>query len=129
MKRAILLLAFTVSVLVSGQTVQGTQKVSGFNAPDATIMPLKLDFSYYAKNYNKVFGEFNFTRDANNFGARNVYVGYNGAMYYHGNSTYITEIPSNWPTYNFAGYQDVIGGLKNLTSLFNAEKDYSVKQP
>ena len=129
MKRAILLLAFAVSGLVSGQTVHNVQSVSGFNAPDATIMPLKLDFSYYAKNYNKVFGEFNFTRDANNFGARNVYVGYNGAMYYQGNSTYITEIPSNWPTYNFAGYQDVIGGLKNLTSLFTAEKDYSVKQP
>ena len=116
-------------VLAYSQAFDDKIKKLGFAQPYIGILPLKIDFSYYAKNYDKVFGEFNFTRDANNFGTRNVYVGYNSTFYYQGNSTYITEVPSNWPTYNFAGYQDVIGGLKNLSSLFTSEKDYSVKQP
>lgn len=129
MKRTVLLLAFVMSGMVYGQKVQDTLVLSKFTMADVTLKSQKFDFSYYSKNYDKVFGEFNFTGDANNFGTRNVYVGYNGTLYYQGNSTYITEIPSNWPTYNFAGYQDVIGGFKNLSSLFSSEKDYSIKQP
>lgn len=128
MKKAVLLLILLTAYLGYSQSVNDVLKKSHFDNPD-TVLPVKQDFTYYAKNYDKVFGEFNFTRDANNFGERNVYVGYNGIFYYQGNSAYITEIPSNWPTYNFVGYQDVIGGLKNLSALFTSEKDYSVKQP
>lgn len=128
MKKAILLLILLTGALTYSQSVPDMQMKPQFQQSD-TVLPVKQDFTYYAKNYDKVFGEFNFTRDANNFGERNVYVGYNGTLYYQGNSTYITEIPSNWPTYNFVGYQDVIGGLKNLSSLFTSEKDYSIKQP
>lgn len=57
------------------QSVPDMQMKLKFQQPD-TVLPVKQDFTYYAKNYDKVFGEFNFTRDANNFGERNVYVGY-----------------------------------------------------
>ncbi|PZR11802.1 MAG: hypothetical protein DI539_20350 [Flavobacterium psychrophilum] len=100
---------------------------SQFTAQDDQL-PVKVDFSYYAKNYDKVFGEFNYTNNANNVSPRNVYVGYGNTFYYQRNSTYIMEMPTNINTYNFSGNQDVIGGLKNLASLFSSEKDYSVKK-
>lgn len=128
MKRICFSLMMLASIAGYSQSVPDMQMKPQFQQLDNLLL-VKQDFTYYAKNYDKVFGDFNFTNDANNFGARNVYVGYNGTFYYQGNSTYITEVPSNWPTYNFVGYQDVIGGLKNLSSLFTAEKDYSVKQP
>lgn len=128
MKKAVLLLALIAGGSVYGQAVQDSLTILRFNVPGNTLAPLQLDFSYYAKNYEKVFGEFNFTNDANNFAARNVYVGYGDRLYYMSNSTFIMEMPNAIHNLNFCGGQDIIGGIKNLTSLFNSEKDYSVKQ-
>lgn len=127
MKRIFITLAFIICSAVYGQSVQPLNYRTQFATPDSQL-PVKVDFSYYAKNYDKVFGEFNFTNNANNVSPRNVYVGYGGVFYYQRNSTYIVEMPTNIHTYNFSGNQDVIGGLKNLMSLFTSEKDYSVKK-
>jgi hypothetical protein len=129
MKRIILLLAFTAGTSAYSQSTADTLSSTSFKDMDKSLKPLDIDFTYYGKNYDKVFGEFNFTYDANNFGARNVYVGYGDVLYYQGNSAYIMQMPNNIHSYNFAGYQDVVGGIKNLSSLFSSEKDYSVKQP
>lgn len=127
MKSIFITSVFIVCSVAYGQSVQLLNYKTQF-APTESELPVKVDFSYYAKNYDKVFGEFNFTNNANNVSSRNVYVGYGGVLYYQRNSTYIMEMPTNIHTYNFSGNQDVIGGLKNLMSLFTSEKDYSVKK-
>jgi hypothetical protein len=129
MKKAVLYLAFIGGISAYSQTAVDTLSSTPFKDMDKGLKPPDIDFSYYGKNYNKVFGEFNFSYDANNFGSRNVYVGYGDVLYYQGNSAYIMQMPNNIHSYNFAGYQDVIGGIKNLSTLFSGEKDYSVKQP
>ena len=127
MKKIFIVSAFLVCAAGYSQSVQPLNFKSQFTAQDDQL-PVKVDFSYYAKNYDKVFGEFNYTNNANNVSPRNVYVGYGNTFYYQRNSTYIMEMPTNINTYNFSGNQDVIGGLKNLASLFSSEKDYSVKK-
>jgi hypothetical protein len=128
MKRVLLIIAFIAGSTAYSQTVTDSIQKPLFMNSD-TLLPLKMDFAYYSKNYDKVFGEFNFTYDANNFGQRNVYVGYGDVLYYQGNSTYIMQMPNAIHNLNFSRGMDVVGGLKNLSSLFNSEKDYSVKQP
>lgn len=129
MKKAIFFLAFITGTSAYSQSVADTLHSTRFKAIATNLKPMNIDFSYYGKNYDKVFGEYNFTRDANNFGMRNVYVGYNDTFYYQSSSTFIMEMPNAIHNLNFSGGQDVIGGLKNLASLLKFEKDYSVKQP
>lgn len=127
MKKIFIVSVVMVCTTALSQTATDSIAKSRFLKP-ADLPPLNIDFSYYAKNYEKVFGEYNFTNDSNNFGTRNVYVGYGDRLYYQNNSTFIMEMPNNVHNLNFSGGQDVLGGLKNLTSLFSSEKDYSVKQ-
>ncbi len=128
MKKAVFLLALIAGGSVYGQKVQDSLTMSRFNIPSNELTPMEFDFSYYSKNYEEVFGRFNFTNDANNFGARNVYVGYGDRHYYQGNSTFIMEMPNAIHNLNFCEGQDVVAMIKNLSAVFSAEKDYSVKQ-
>jgi len=127
MKRVVLIIAFIAGTAAYSQTVTDSIQKPLFMNANNLLLP-KIDFSYYSKNFDKVFGEFNFTYDANNYGQRNVYVGYGDVLYYQGNSTYIMQMPNAIHDLNFSRGMDVIGGLKNLSSLFTSEKDYSLKQ-
>ena len=127
MKRVVLIIAFIAGTAAYSQTVTDSIQKPLFMNANNLLLP-KIDFSYYSKNFDKVFGEFNFTYDANNYGQRNVYVGYGDVLYYKGNSTYIMQMPNAIHDLNFSRGMDVIGGLKNLSSLFTSEKDYSLKQ-
>lgn len=87
--------------------------------------PLNTQFASFSKNYEKVFGEYNFTFDSNNFGDRNVYVGHDDRMYYQGRSTFIMDYPGPHTT-NYSWNADYISGLvSGVKLIFNQEKDYT----
>ena len=63
--------------------------------------------------------------DSNNFGARNVYVGYDSRLYYQDRSTFIMEYPGPH-SLNYSWNADYIGGLiAGVKLLLNNEKDYT----
>ncbi len=54
---------------------------------------VSVDFSFYNKNFTKVFGYYNYTSDNFDYGERNVYVGYNDKLYYNNNRPLILNMP------------------------------------
>jgi len=82
--------------------------------------------SYFSKNYEKVFGEYIFSNDSNNFGARNVYVGYDNRMHYQGSSIFIMENQGALTSGNLAWNADYVSGLlSGIKLIFNREKNYT----
>ena len=91
----------------------------------ADFKPLNLELANFSRNYTKVFGEYQFMFDSNNFGDKNVYVGYDNKLYYQGRSTFIMENPGPHNT-NYSWDADYIKGLvSGFKMLFNNEKDYT----
>lgn len=96
-------------------------------AVDSEFLPIQLDLAYYSKNYENIFGEYNFVLDSNNFGTKNVYIGHNDKYYYLNNSTFIMDMqPSGLNAFNFSDNADYLGGLYSAFNLiFNNEVNYS----
>lgn len=94
---------------------------------DSEFLPINLDLAYYSKNYENVFGEYNFMLDSNNFGTKNVYIGHNDKYYYLNNSTFIMDMQSaGLNSFNFVDNADYLGGLYSAFNLiFNNEANYS----
>lgn len=94
---------------------------------NSEFLPIKLDLAYYSKNYNTIFGEYNFTLDSNNFGVKNVYIGHNDKYYYLNNSTFIMDMQSpGLNSFNFSDNADYLGGLYSaFNMIFNNEANYS----
>ena len=100
-----------------------SNKLPDLATPD--FKPLNLELANFSKNYKKVFGEYHFMFDSNNFGDKNVYVGYGDKFYFQGMSTFIMENPGPH-NMNYGWNADYIGGLvSGYKLLFNHEKDYT----
>lgn len=129
MKKNIALFAILVSA------VAGAQNFSQYNIQqDSLVENAKLpDLSYYSKNYNTVFGEYNYTFNTTNFGARNVYVSENN-FYYNGSQN-LPYTPSLNQCYMPGQETDAIVGaigisVIGLKALFDGNaftKDYTPK--
>lgn len=89
------------------------------------------DFSFYSKNYNKVFDFYQYTFDAQKISQRSVYVSSDNKFYFGQNAGFVMDMSQ--PSYNAArincGYAYDLGGLYHgLKNIFEMEKDYSVKR-
>ncbi|WP_294824090.1 hypothetical protein [uncultured Flavobacterium sp.] len=89
------------------------------------------DFSFYSKNYNKVFDYYQYTFDAQKISQRSVYVSSDNKFFFGQNSGFVMDMSQ--PSYNAArincGYAYDLGGLYHgLKNIFEMEKDYSVKR-
>tara|TARA_B100001105_G_C22215256_1_gene367207 strand:- start:271 stop:684 length:414 start_codon:yes stop_codon:yes gene_type:complete len=89
------------------------------------------DFTFYAKNYNKVFDYYQYTFDAQKISQRSVYISSDNKFFYGENGGFVTDMSQ--PSYNAArincGYAYDLGGLYHgLKNIFEMEKDYSVKR-
>lgn len=129
MKKNIALFAILVSA------VAGAQNFSQYSIQeDSVVKNAKLpDLSYYSKNYNTVFGEYNYTLNTTNFGARNVYVSESN-FYYNGTQN-LPYMPSLNQCYLPGQDTDAVVGaigisVIGLKALFDGNvfsKDYSPK--
>ncbi len=122
-------LAFCISA------VAGAQNFSQYSVQqDSLVENAKLpDLSYYSKNYNTVFGEYNYTFNTTNFGARNVYVSENN-FYYNGsqNLPYLPPVNQCYlPGQDTDAVVGVVGiSIIGLKALFDGNafaKDYTPK--
>lgn len=129
MKKYIALFALLMSAAAGAQNFnQYTIK------QDSIVQNAKLpDLSYYSKNYNTVFGEYNYTFNTTNFGARNVYVSENN-FYYNGsqNLPYMSGLNQCYmPGQETDAIVGAIGiSVIGLKALFDGNvfgKDYSPK--
>lgn len=89
------------------------------------------DFTFYSKNYNKVFDYYQYTFDAQKISQRSVYVSSDNKFFFGQNSGFVMDMSQ--PAYNTArincGYAYDLGGLYHgLKNIFEMEKDYSVKR-
>jgi len=124
MKKVITTLFLIMAIFAYSQQ----QQLFSNRFPDLTtsdFKPLNLELANFSRNYEKVFGEYQFMFDSNNFGDKNVYVGYDNKLYYQGRSTFIMENPGPH-NMNYSWDADYIKGLvSGLKMLFNNEKDYT----
>lgn len=130
MKKVVGLFFIAVSVGAYGQKKTFSDNLFVANAENkietADFSRLKNHLTYLSSNYEKVFGEFNFSYDSNNFGSRNVYVGYSDRLYYQGNSAFIMENPGVFNSGNFVWNNDYLTGLlSGVKLIFNTEKNYT----
>ncbi len=91
----------------------------------------KPDFTFYSKNYDKVFDYYQYTFDAQKISQRSVYISSDNKFFYGENAGFVMDMSQ--PSYNAArincGYAYDIGGLyRGLKNVFEMEKDYSVKK-
>lgn len=133
MKKLLLSIAIIAGATMYGQAlpdklVLASKDISIGDSSD--FLPIKLDLTYYSKNYKDIFGEYNYTLDSNNFGLRNVYIGHNDKYYYMANSTFIMDMQSSGlNSFNFSDNADYLGGLHDIVKLlFNDQIDYSIRK-
>lgn len=130
MKNSVALLVFAFGISAYGQQKLFSDNLAVANAGNkiqtADFKSLTSHLFYLSKNYEKVFGEYNFSYDSNNFGARNVYVGYDGRTHYLGNSAFIMENQGPLLSGNYSWNADYISGLvSGVKLIFKKEKNYT----
>jgi hypothetical protein len=122
---------FYISLLFFGIAVSYGQVKDSLNLNFTQHSYELPEFSYYSKNYNKIFDYYQYTFDAQKFSKRSVYVSSDNRLYFGENGGFIMDM--SHPSYNTArinrGYAYDLGGLYHgLKNIFEMEKDYSVKR-
>lgn len=128
--KIIVILAFVLGINAYGQKKMFSDNLFVATTQNkieiADFTKLTSHLNYLSKNYEKVFGEYNFSYDSNNFGDRNVYIGYGDRMHYQGSSAFILENQGLLNAGDFRWRTDYISGLISGAKLiFKTEKNYT----
>jgi len=132
MKKYSTFLAFALCGICYGQQKVSpslTVAVNTYKANDSWLLPtLNPALSYYSKNYTAIFGKFIYSFDAQNFGRKNVYVGYNDKMYFDSGRTLIMDMPVAGGLNN-NGYNDadLVGAVLSIIAGENIDFSYHKK--
>ena len=127
MKKYLLFFVLTVGFTAQAQVPDRLVAIS-INDPLAFERP---NFTFYSKNYNKVFDYYQYTFDAQKISQRSVYVSSDNKFFFGQNAGFVMDMSQ--PAYNSSrinyGYAYDLGGLYHgLKNIFEMEKDYSVKR-
>ncbi len=131
MKRYLTLFAFTTCLICHAQVPDDLTiavKEIGIKDADFSARP---DFTFYSKNYEKVFDYYQYTFDAQKLSKRSVYVSPDNKFYFGNNGGFIMDMQQQGINVNRinCSYAYDIGGLyRGLKNIFEMEKDYSVKR-
>lgn len=79
MKKYFTIAALSVGFISFGQTLPNNLRLAITDT--ITVKALNLDFSYYNKNYRKVFSQYMYTFDTTKYGTGYSFVGDNGRLY------------------------------------------------
>ncbi|MFP9115128.1 hypothetical protein ACLI1A_14410 [Flavobacterium sp. RHBU_3] len=115
---------FIIAVLITATAGFAQQKKLSFTAIPQDSLKLKLpDFSYFSKNYESVFGRFQYTFDRGAINNRSIYAAPDGNYYSLGDGRYVPTMPiaGNSPLfYNYQG-GDIVSGIINAITGTNTE--------
>lgn len=132
MKKSLTLLAFISGFACFAQVPDKLNiAIKDGDSINRWSLSVKPDFSFYSKNYDKVFDFYQYSFDAQKTSPNAVYVSTDNKFYFGQNSGFIMDMPQQGLNTNRinCGYAYDLGGLvRGLRNIFEMEKDYSVKQ-
>ncbi|MEL1245921.1 hypothetical protein AAEO56_16725 [Flavobacterium sp. DGU11] len=131
MKRFLAFFAITAGFICHAQVPDRLAvAVPNSGSNSSTLNTAPPDFTFYSKNYNKVFDYYQYTFDAQKLSQRSVYVGSGNRFYFGQNGGFIMDMGQPSPNaYRInSGYAyDVIGLVRGINLIATSGKDYSVK--
>jgi hypothetical protein len=132
MKKLFTIVALFAAAISFGQVKNNAYSFRAATAAGSTFTTKLPDFSYYSKNYDKVFGEYTYSFNTMSFSRRSVYVS-DTSFYYNAsqNLPYIQHLSQNYLYGPESTAEGIIGisviGIQALMSGDLFTKDYSPK--
>ena len=132
MKSYLIIAALVLSSFVYSQVIPQNLNVAVRQNMANTLLPVfNPHLSFYSKNYNEIFGMYNYTFNTLNLGVRDVYVADN-KLYYNASHLFITQMPLGGLTlsgdyhvnqfYPLGGIITLLGGKEDLLSFKTKRK-------